>query len=283
MIVGKTAKGGTSYPLAADTKRVARVEFGAEQLVTKLTAYLDGLGVTGGGQAQAARAVIYNEAGVLVAQGSEVLIPSAAPVGWYDFPFDPATAGARVTAGLYDLGLIVGGLTDLIRIKGDASSARGGKWNADTYGDGAAAAFGAPTVVASDLSIFATGAAIWEPSEDETDFYYSRLPMAEAQAELGEETPAPNPLYLAQVGWHHTRLDPEWGTFAIVNDEGPLIGLLGERVKVTVRAGTVERSVICYVHNYGELDEDISLTRRCFFELGLLSEDSLEATVEVLV
>ena len=282
MIVGKQVPGAgrVGAPLT-NRKVVARYNFRDPVTVPKLVAYLDGLGGTPGAGPQQVKGLIYSDAGALLGVGDEVVVPEGKPPGWVDLPFS-TPGGVQVNAGLRDLGIIAGP-TGTLSIWGDTPSSRGGQFNADTYVDGPTASFGAATVVTYDLSIYAPVIAVYEPPEHEDDFYYGGLPFAEAQAELGEETPAPNPKYLVSVGWHHTRADPEWGSFAIVNQDSELAGLLGERVKVTVRTASRERSVVAYVHNRGELFDDLSLSRRLFLELGLLSADNVTATVEVLV
>lgn len=281
-LLGKLTQGATAFELVADRKRTTRFEVVEETIrVAKLSVYVDGLG-SGSETQQVMRGVIYDgTTAKLMGYTSEVAVLDGQAGGWVDLPFT-TLGGIELPPGLYDFGVHVGGIANIIRFYGDDPSGWGSMFNTDTYADGPASTYGSPSTVTADLSIFGTYFIEWEPPE-ETDDYYGRLPHPEAQAELGEETPAPNPKFLASVGWHHTHLDPEWGAFAIVNEDGPLADLLGERVKVTVRSATKERSVVAYVHNRGQVEDDLSLTRRLFFGLAQLSEDNIKATVEVLL
>jgi hypothetical protein len=280
VIVGKTAKGATTYEMAADTKRVAYADFPAAARVPKLTAYLDSLG--SGAGPQAVRAVVYDAADALVAQGAEVQVAPDSLARWVDLPFD-APGGVEVRApGVYALGLHAGPTTGNVRAYGDAASPRGGKWNADAYADGAAATFGAATAVASDLSVFATAFSAWEPPFEE-DAWYARLGFAEAQRKLGETQPTGDPPLVAYCTWHGTSTDDEQGSFALVSADGPLRPLVGERLRIT-RADSPS-FVYVYAHNAADFavdDAEISLTRPAFMALGELALDRLRVTVEVL-
>ena len=275
-LVGKTAV-GAAIELAMDVKRVAIFTFPASVRVPKLTAYLDGLG-SGLGD-QVVRGVIYDPSDNRLAQGSEVTIRGDSPAAWVDLPFTDVGGVAIPTAGAYRLGVIAGAANNSGRIYGAATSPLGGKWNADTYADGAAAAFGAATTVTSDLSIFATYTGPWV-KPDETDDYYGRLPFELAQSVLGEG--AALVTLAGECEWHGTKTDPERGSFCMVRSDGPLAALVGERIRVT-SLEAASRSVVAYVHNESaELTEDLSLTRKLYLALSLLSTDSVNVKIEVL-
>lgn len=115
------------------------------------------------------------------------------------------------------------------------------------------------------------------------DLQLARMGFHAAQEALGYgQGPIPGTRKLAVCGWHGRKLDPEiqGASVAIVQKGGPLEDMLGARVLVS----TAKHSVIAYVHNMLDLNtgEDISLSRRLFAELGLLSAEELRVTVDVL-
>lgn len=81
------------------------------------------------------------------------------------------------------------------------------------------------------------------------------------------------------VAWYGTAVNPQRGSFAIVQVDGPLDDLVGDHLRVWSGA----RSVNVYVLGRGEdLDTPLAITRRSFMALGLLSEDAIRCRVEVL-
>lgn len=119
----------------------------------------------------------------------------------------------------------------------------------------------------------------WEWKGPVDDMLIARLPFDEAQAQL--RAPArTSTAVLAPVEWHGSSEygDPEVGSFAIVDEDGPLAGLVGDRVQVSFEG----RAVFAYVHRSGVLlDAQISLTRRLFHALAPLSTTVIDATVAV--
>jgi hypothetical protein len=122
----------------------------------------------------------------------------------------------------------------------------------------------------------------YSPPPTETETYFGRLPWIEAQAKLSETAPEPSGIRRAEVGWHGTLINRETGSFAVVRTSGPFGNLIGERIKLTVR-GTQIRSVCVYVNGSTDrIPVDLSLTRRAFLALALLSSESIYANLEVL-
>lgn len=93
---------------------------------------------------------------------------------------------------------------------------------------------------------------------------------------LREASPA------AQIGWHGTEVTPETGSVAVVPTSGPLADLVGEIVVVRRIMPTEIRSVFAYVIGAAPIVDDLSLARRPFLALGLLANESLTCSVEVV-
>lgn len=122
---------------------------------------------------------------------------------------------------------------------------------------------------------------------DVDDDYLSVLPFGVTQRVFGLGGVIRGSRVRATAGWYGRSFDPTDGAHAIVRTDGPLAELVGERVRVTRRAGGLRRSVAVYVHDErefpDELDtEQILLGRRAFLELGNHALDNIETTVEVL-
>lgn len=158
-----------------------------------------------------------------------------------------------------------------------------GQFNTDTYADGASNPFGVSTPLDYDLSVFATYTALAQTlTTNEDDFYYARLPFDRAQEALDTGKAEPGAV-LANCGWHGSRTDRERGSFVIVNSDGPLADLVGERLRLTTgRETTMLRSVIAYCHTQANLDGDLSVTRRLALALGAPGDDLTPVEVEVL-
>ena len=164
----------------------------------------------------------------------------------------------------------------------NSPSRQGTGWTkADSYADGPADPLSSiSTLTKTPPMYIATGRNIDLPRED--DGWYSRLGFPSAQAKLGETGPT-GERFRANVSWHGTRLDPEpqGGSSALVQLDGDLAGLLGERIRLTYG----RQSVVAYVvrsTDIGIEGVDISLSRRAFAALGRLSLESLPVTVEIL-
>ena len=86
----------------------------------------------------------------------------------------------------------------------------------------------------------------------------------------------------AQVGWHDTEVT-EAGALAVVPESGALSDLVGEVVVVKRDTPTAIRGIYVYVvGTVAQLPDDISLSRRAFFDLGLLSKEFLTCSVGVI-
>jgi hypothetical protein len=122
----------------------------------------------------------------------------------------------------------------------------------------------------------------WTPAAKAEDSYYARLPKAEAQEKLRETAPDATDIRSATCSWHGTMYDQETGYFAVVQEDGDLADLVGERILVSLDDSLADtRSVVCYVHTTGEMDDgDLSLPRKAFAELGSLYNDSVPVRVQ---
>lgn len=150
--------------------------------------------------------------------------------------------------------------------------------------------------------LFATLTRPWEPPYVEDD-YLASLGYASAQKALSgidpaqvrrlwgdsSETPAqvkgdPRTRRRVLAAWHGTFLDskPPGGSYAIVQRDGALSDLVGDRV--VVQAGT--KQTVVYIHRETDLDlpddTQISLSRRAWLALAPLGDDTLSVTVTVL-
>lgn len=277
-VIGNPHSDATTHTAAVDTKQACAAELPRDGVLSKLSAYLDGLG--GGAGEQAVRGAVYTDASGpanLVAQTDEIEIEAVADLGWIDLPFStPPT----LDAGDYWLALHWGDATGVARWHGSGTA---GKSATDTYADGPAATYGSTSAVAAP-ALFASFASPIVPA-DVDDASLARLGFYSAQAALAvDAAPDVSTRTRAVCGWHGTFLDtePVGGSFAIVQQGGPLDDLVGDRVRVSVERRN--RSVIAYVHRAADLDsgDDISLTRRLYSALGRLSAETLDVTVEVM-
>ena len=114
-----------------------------------------------------------------------------------------------------------------------------------------------------------------EPVEPEVAA--ARRSWLAAQAALDAPTVRVLPGTIA-TGWHDTSAHPERGFFAVVRQDGPLLDLIGELLRVSVRG----RSVIVYCMASADVPFDLSLARRAMFPLAALPRDYVDCSVEVL-
>lgn len=112
----------------------------------------------------------------------------------------------------------------------------------------------------------------------EEEVLWARRAFPKAQELLAGE--ADHLLGRISLGWHHTDISPEAGSFCIVRRGGPYEDLLGDILILTVG---LRAPIYVYVLNTAPIVADISLARRAFLALGRLSHDRIQARVEVRV
>lgn len=222
----------------------------------------------------------------LVVAGDEVRIPAGMPPTWYTLPFSTRPA---LPAGQVPLAGLWGGQFDLgVAVEGDADLGSGFLFGPAAYHPTDQPPQPADVEDVLDYSLKSlfviVGADPWTPPDVE-DAALARLPWTVAQDALASG-PVTASRRSAVAGWHGRSTDPETGAFCIVRSDGPLADLVGERVRVTYRDGTITRSVALYCHDeqdFGEAaDEDVSLTRRAMLALAPLAWDAVPVEVEVL-
>lgn len=280
-LIGETRVGDTITAVAKDTKRVAGFTLSAPTRIVKLSLACDGGGGAAPGNFAKLRPVIY-QANALIAVGDEVLVASGDPVRWVDLPFLAALpSGIVVGAGTTELGVLVGGDANVLRVAQIDPLPPGGRWNADTYTDGPTNPFGTATSLTANMSIFATASPVWVERATAPMDVIARLGWADAQRLLLSAALS-SPIYQATAAWHGTVVDPNRGSFAVVRAGGPLASLVGERLKLTT-AGPYPLSCLVYVFQaVPSLEQDISLARRAFASLELLARDTVDVKIEVL-
>ena len=283
MILGNTHPGAAAVNLAADRVRVRQVTGDTPTHLSHIAAYLDGHGPNAGHAL--IRGVVYDATDTLLASGDEVTIDTGAPAGWVQFPFS-AAGGMLLPVGNLQIGLHIGGVTNCARTFVDDPGAGGSRQSNDTYADGTALVLPAPAALTASLPIIVSLFEAWQ-APDVEDLELSRLPWDLTQRVLGATGALRNSRVVATAGWHATALDPETGAVAIVRTGGPLEDLVGERIRVTRRVGTLERSVAVFVHDELEfpdelLGEDLSLSKAAFLRLAPWNTEALDVVVEVL-
>lgn len=102
--------------------------------------------------------------------------------------------------------------------------------------------------------------------------------FSEAQALLaGEPSTDVLPAEL-HVGWHDTGVHPETGAFAVVGLDAGLDDWVGEVLRVTANG----RACFVYVMSVADVPTPLSLARRAFASLSVLSAESILGLVEVI-
>lgn len=283
MILGRPHIGATALNLAADRVRVTGAHAGAPVQLSHVAAYLDGLGPNAGHAL--IRAVIYDATDHLIARSDEIEVDNGAAAAWVQFPFTD-DGGMPLAGGDYSAGLHVGGVTNCARTWVDDPGAGGSRLATDTYADGSAAVLPSPATLTASLPLIVSVFEPWVAPAIE-DLELSRLPWDLAQRVLGATGALRNSRVSATAGWHSTSLDAETGAVAIVRTGGPLEDLVGERVRVTRRVGTLARSVAVFVVDEQDFpdelqDEDLSLSKTAFLRLAPWNTEALGVVVEVL-
>lgn len=282
LLIGHTSSADATSTTDAVADRIYTSQFSTTSetvLVSKLSVRVDGGGPVNG--SQAFRAVIYSDSGELLGEGTEVIVDSLATVEWVDFPF-PAPVRIDASIGTVHIGLHASATSTGCRLyRTDSGTSL--STLTDTYEGGAETTGFAASNSTGELAVFATFAYPWTPA-DEEDEYLANLAFPSAQVALGT-TGDPRTKRRAYATWHGTFLDPQpqGASVAIVQSNGPLSDLVGERLLVS---GPPRRSVTVYVHRETDLDLDddtqISLSRRAWQALAPLGDDTLLVTVEVV-
>lgn len=274
MIYGIRKLGGTPGGIIADALWMAPVVVTEDGLALKLTLPLDGLGPGSGGQVL--RGVIYEGkvGGALVAQSAEVAIADGTPLTWVDFSFLTVSAsGVPLPKGTYYIGIHAGPTTDAARMY--ASGVQSGI--TDAYSNGPAATVG--STPSTGLSVFLTTIRAFLPGSTVPDQMVAGLSVPDATEFFGTATgPDRATVARASCGWHGTKFAEEQGAFAIVKLDGPLSGLVGERIQIR----NDDRVTYAYVYDERDIIEDISVTRRVFMELADPTDDELDVTVTAM-
>jgi hypothetical protein len=277
---GKITVGVTAYPLDADTSVAARFSCPEACRLEQLVVYLDGLG-SGGGGSQVARGVVYEpDGGALVGVGDEFTILAARPAGWYPVPFLEANPGGLpLEEGDYELGLIGGGSTDVIRLYGDLRALGSGRSH-DTYADGPALTSPAWLAAGHDLSIFSRTFLPFAADVELTALEVARLPFQEAQAGLRQPGRVGPPIFTT-LGWHGQGTDATAGSYALVSPDGPLAGTAGSVLRVSPLDGA--DPVYAYVlSDQADVDDPLTVTRNLFLRIALAATYDLPVLVEVV-
>lgn len=88
-------------------------------------------------------------------------------------------------------------------------------------------------------------------------------------------------VFAGPVGWHGTSVHPELGSaHAVVRSFSDLDELIGEVLRITVPG---RPPIFVYVVGARDVPWQVSVSRRAFMALGLLSAESVEAIVETVV
>lgn len=86
----------------------------------------------------------------------------------------------------------------------------------------------------------------------------------------------------SSCGWHGRTFDERQGATAIVRLGGPLVDLIGKRLKVQSDYQGNTATIYVLVVGVDTVAEGISLSRRAFLELAPLSTDELPVNVTVM-
>jgi hypothetical protein len=111
----------------------------------------------------------------------------------------------------------------------------------------------------------------------EPEILHARRAFADAQALLAGE-PLSAKATLVTVGWHDTATNPEAGSFAVIGSDSGLDDWIGEIVLAKVNG----RECFVYVIASADVPVQLSLARRAFAALGLLSTERAAGYVQVI-
>lgn len=252
-------------------------------VIGSLVVYLDGNGV-GSGQ-QALRPLVMEDGNLTtLAAGDEAVVADGQPPGWVHLMFDePPTlrAGAQPRAGVWG-----GSAAFTARIAATVITDNELHLYPDPYtATGDPSISGSPSgLVALAGSIVIVGVAPWGPQVAISDDEIATLPVGVAQSLLTGGVVSS--VGSAICGWNYSADAPPPPASAIVRTGGPLEGLVGERVRVTAATETGPASVVVVVIDEDPFDdtlqEDISLARGAFLQIGALWQDALTVQIDVL-
>lgn len=112
---------------------------------------------------------------------------------------------------------------------------------------------------------------------NEPEIVDARLPFDAAQVQLDGLTEQQlTERYI--LGWYGSAFHPDRGCYGIVNENGPLVDYIGDRVRITHG----QRAVNAYLFGSGDIPYDFVITRRTFAGLELLAKDQIKVLIEVL-
>jgi hypothetical protein len=278
MLLGQTAT-GTPTNLPTDEMYAMPVAIPAGQLrVASVSALVDGQG-PGVGAATIYPAV-YDAGGSLIAVGDGVVIPDGDGTAWRTLPL---TMPGVAIAESMSIAIRASGPDNAARLYGFAHDVDAVTLSA--VADAPADLSGA-TPSTREGSLFADVFEAWSAPAVE-DAALARLPWSLSQRVLRASGPIASSRRAAVCGWHGPSTDVEQGANAIVRSDGPLADLVGERLQVTYRLGTLRRTVAVYCGDEQAFPgaaaaEDLSLSRRAFMALAPLASDDITVEVQVL-
>jgi hypothetical protein len=115
------------------------------------------------------------------------------------------------------------------------------------------------------------------PLPNEPEVLDARQCFADAQRSLEGVTEARIGAFHT-CGWYGTEVNDERGSFALVDEAGPLADLIGDRLRIRYD----RREVYVYCFGSTDLPVDVAITRRAFARLDLLAKDEINVIVEVV-
>lgn len=108
---------------------------------------------------------------------------------------------------------------------------------------------------------------------------YAELPFHDSQRKLAEGQ-AEQAVLAGECGWHGFGFDSRRGAYGLVHPSGAFADLVGKRVEVTAQEGG--GTVYVLLAAQADVPDDMSLTRRAFIGIGLLSDDNASVTVRII-
>jgi hypothetical protein len=150
---GKTSIGASSDQFASDRKRANRYALAAAGSLSKLSIYLAPTATAG---QQLLKGVVYADSGgapgALLGVTEQLTFKSTSSAGWYDMSF---SSPLKLAAGNYWLGVITGATWGVAGYRYD-SVAGSRDYNSNVYTAGPSNPFGAVTLDAEQVSLYAT-------------------------------------------------------------------------------------------------------------------------------